>query len=188
MSVRLERSALGVDADGFLSRDALADRASRLDREQFVATFPVPALLVVGLEALESETSASAVARGGADETLMGNTASRRAATRYDGRVAFLTKRPGNPFPHMISLGRAATNDLVLALATISKLHAYFVLEGSDWYLNDYRSTNGCTVNGHRLEKDEKRRLVCGDRLRIGCDFGAQFLAPPALWERTRGA
>ncbi len=116
--------------------------------------------------------------------TLEGKGAS--STQRYHGRATFVAKRPGNPFPNMVSIGRATSNDIVIALETISKLHGYFLRENDAWYYTDYQSTNGTVINDKRVEKGEKRLVQDGDRMELGLDIGAVFLLPRSLYERVR--
>lgn len=66
-----------------------------------------------------------------------------------------------------ITVGRAATNDVVLADdAEVSRLHATFESVGANWVIRDLNSSNGTLVNGRRVTRD--RPLVTGDEIVIG--------------------
>src|SRR5579883_107672 len=65
--------------------------------------------------------------------------------------VVFLEKTDRNPFAHMITVGRAMNNDVVLADSTVSKVHAYFTRTPGGWMLTDQHSTNGTYVEGKQL-------------------------------------
>ena len=97
-------------------------------------------------------------------------------------RVAFVRKRPGNPFPNMISIGRARNSDLMLMLPSISKLHGYFLADGDGWSLTDWNSTNGCTLNGERLAPRAPRKLDDDDVIGLGLEFRARYLTPSHLF------
>ena len=85
------------------------------------------------------------------------------------GYIAFqIVKNEHNPWPDRISIGRARNCDVVLRHASISKLHAHFILEGTELLLADAKSTNGCKVNDRRLVTGQRVRLSCGDVLSIG--------------------
>src|SRR5262249_52443069 len=62
-------------------------------------------------------------------------------------------KCPGNPYQDTVMLGRAATNDIVVAYTDLSKLHAYFTRarEGS-WLFADAGSTNGTWLGPEQLD------------------------------------
>ena len=89
-----------------------------------------------------------------------------------------LQKRPGNPFPYRISVGRARTCDLVLRYPNVSKLHATFLVprEGGVKTPNDvetlsifdHGSANGTKLDGAVVEKETAKVLCSGSRL----DFG----------------
>lgn len=103
------------------------------------------------------------------------------AAAAYLTLVGHVFKRPNNPFPHMISVGRASNNDLVIPLGTISKLQAYFLGEGESWSITDWHSTNGTRLNGKRLPPREPVPLESGAALSFGKEFWAHFFLPADL-------
>jgi len=98
---------------------------------------------------------------------------------RYRDRVTFLTKRPGNPFPAMIMVGRAGNCDIRISLSTVSKVQGYFLKQASDdWLLVDQRSTNGTFVNRERLGAGERRAVQDGDLIRFGKEFTVKLFMP----------
>lgn len=184
-----QRTVPGLDPDGFIHAETLKTQAVSQGAESFAKVYAAPALLMTVDPSGASSTARDAQADSRAPTrsapqilTVAGNSGG--AARRYSGKVAFLTKRPGNMFPDMISLGRATSNDVVLQLETVSKLHGYFVRENDRWHYTDHRSTNGTVVNGKRLGNGEKVALEDGDVLRFGIDVGAVFLFPRSLFER----
>ena len=74
----------------------------------------------------------------------------------------------GNPFANMITIGRAANNDIVLAEGSVSKFHAFLRTTEGGLLLVDADSSNGTYVNGTRLDPQRARRLNPGDTLRFG--------------------
>ncbi len=62
-------------------------------------------------------------------------------------------------------IGRAPSNELVLADDKASRTHAQIVREGWDYVLEDLHSTNGVTVNGAKVER---AALAPGCRIEIG--------------------
>jgi hypothetical protein len=174
------------DPEGFVRLDALRAQAKvSPSAEEFERSRPHPILIMLegsdqGAGGAKKSPSASAFLIA----TLEGKGAS--ATHRYHGRATFVAKRPGNPFPNMVSIGRATSNDIVIALETISKLHGYFLRENDAWFYTDYQSTNGTVINDKRVEKGEKRLVQDGDRIGLGLDIGAVFLLPRSLYERVR--
>lgn len=78
-------------------------------------------------------------------------------------------KKPENPFPEHITLGRATNRDVVLRYPFVSKLHARFLLEsGKVWAIEDCESANGVLRNGGRLKANSPVKIVYGDRLTFG--------------------
>jgi hypothetical protein len=97
-------------------------------------------------------------------------------------RVIFLAKSARNPFDHMLTLGRAANNDIVLELLSVSKVHAYFTKGRAGWSVTDQRSTNGTFVDGQRLEPGTFVALADGAVVGIGPAVRAKFFAPSGLF------
>lgn len=187
------RGIPGVDDEGFASAEEVRARALRTAKDEFVRVYPVAGLVV----ALSDPTPASGGAPVDADTTVersIRETSERPAprispeAARYLGRVAFLSKRPGNPFPQMVSVGRALNNDIVLVLETVSKVHGYFMKDAELWKLTDQRSTNGCFVNGRRVAPGAGVPLADGDLVKLGLEISFVFLSPAGLYDRARGA
>lgn len=190
----------GQDADGFISFQDLRGAATRMPVEQFCAVYSQPSVLlqallgdehgspaVPGAPLADQERSYKRTVSGGG-ETSTGFRADPASLVRYHERVGFFTKRPGNPFPNMVSVGRAMNNDLTIQLESISKLHGYFLREGNGWFFVDHRSTNGTLVNDMRLEPEEKRALADGDRVRLGPDLILHvMLSPASLFRRACG-
>lgn len=170
----------GSDEKGFVSLADLRDEARRREPADFERRYPVPALHVVEV----GEGDAGEKENSGVQLLTMLNKGV--SALRYLDQVGFLVKRPGNPFPNFVSVGRAGNNDLVIGVETISKLHAYFTFENGSWKLTDYRSTNGTRLNGKTIEPAEPVTVKDGDRLLIGKEVTAVFLTPRALHEKAR--
>src|SRR4051794_19151475 len=74
----------------------------------------------------------------------------------------------------VITLGRAATNTVVLTDYHLSGEHAQIVREGAGYVFRDLRSTNGSVVerDGHKIPVDGSRRhelgLESGDLILLG--------------------
>lgn len=83
--------------------------------------------------------------------------------------IAPLVKRPENPFPDHLSVGRAPNCDVVMRFRYVSKLHARFLLKDAlPVSLEDSGSSNGTGVNGRRLEAGAPSPIVSGDKLSFG--------------------
>ena len=108
-----------------------------------------------------------------------------RSVLRYLGKVAFVAKRPGNPFAHLISVGRSASNDITIAVDSVSKVHGYFVRDGLAWCFTDHGSTNGSLIADRPVTAGEKYPLFDGSILQLGLEFTFEFLSPESLYERA---
>jgi hypothetical protein len=170
----------GSDDRGFVSMADLRHEASRRNAAEFQKRYPAPALYVSEV----GEGEGSGKEHSGVQLLTMLNKGT--SALRYLDQVGFLVKRPGNPFPNFVSVGRAANNDLVIGVETISKLHAYFTYEDGAWNLTDYRSTNGTRLNGSPIEAGTAVRLRDGDQLLVGKEVTAIFMTPASLHAKAR--
>jgi hypothetical protein len=102
-----------------------------------------------------------------------------------------IEKSQRNPWKGRISLGRATNNDLIIRHASISKLHAHFILEsgrsddGPALQLADVGSKNGTRRNGQKLPSGELRATFSGDVLDFG-DVRCELYDAAALHEQIR--
>ncbi|BBO91082.1 FHA domain-containing protein [Desulfosarcina ovata] len=64
-----------------------------------------------------------------------------------------------------VTVGRDGKNDLLLATATVSNLHATIEYRDGAFYLEDQRSTNGTRLNDHQVPANTPLRLKSGDRI-----------------------
>jgi len=53
----------------------------------------------------------------------------------------------------VINIGRSAENDLVLNNIKVSRKHAKLEKAGSDWFIEDLKSSNGTFINGKKIER-----------------------------------
>src|SRR5438045_8190733 len=65
-----------------------------------------------------------------------------------------------------MTFGHTAAADVVLADASVSRIHAVVERLGEGWTIRDLDSTNGTFVNGRRIAAE--RPLRHGDEIRIG--------------------
>lgn len=178
------------NAEGIYSVDELKAYARSVGASEFTAAFSNPALLF-GADIAEP-ASGSAIEKS-IRRTVMADqddktsrVPSIKPSSRLTNAMAFLQKRKGNPFPHMISLGRAMNNDIVILNASVSKLHGYFLREGESWFFTDHKSSNGTQTNGARVEPGKKTSLADRDRFRFGLDVTATLLFPKAVYSCLR--
>lgn len=94
-----------------------------------------------------------------------------------------LRKKPGNPYPDRISVGRAANCDIVLRAPYLSKLHAHFwrTPDGS-LQLSDNNSANGTRVNLTPLVGGVVVSVRPGDGISFG-GLELELIDAGGLWE-----
>jgi pSer/pThr/pTyr-binding forkhead associated (FHA) protein len=91
-------------------------------------------------------------------------------------------KRTGGAFPDRIGVGRAASADVCIPLAGISKYHAYFNIdeETGDAKLYEAKALNGTFVDGARLKRGEPAEVKHGSVIAFG-DEPFLFLSTEGL-------
>src|SRR3954447_9125196 len=139
-------------------REKLQKYVSRMggrSRDEFVAEVKVP-LLVQLTEPETAGKQESSVPRFGTMSMNKENLVFAEA-----GLCVFpLRKQATNAFAMMVTVGRAANNDIVFPYDGISKFHAYFTkAPDGAWTLADAKSTNGTFLEGKRLAAEAKERL-----------------------------
>jgi pSer/pThr/pTyr-binding forkhead associated (FHA) protein len=71
-------------------------------------------------------------------------------------------------------LGRERTgNELFSSNLKVSREHARVTVENSSWFIEDLNSTNGVYLNGVRMEKGIRTKLLSGQKvsLSLSCEF-----------------
>jgi len=174
-----------VDPHGFVPFEYLEERAGRGSLERFLEEFPVPALVTVYREKDSEGGSGEILDPTDRGVQLLTMSIKSAAVLRYLGKVAFLAKRPGNPFAHLISVGRSSNNDITIAVDSISKVHGYFVAGDDGWSFTDHGSTNGSYLGDRQLASGQKHPLHDGDVLQLGLEVNFEYLAPESLYRRA---
>jgi hypothetical protein len=104
-----------------------------------------------------------------------------------DAVVAPLQKSDRNTFAHMITVGRASNNDIVVAVSTISKLHGYFMRQpDGNMRFYDAGSTNGTWVSGQKVAPRTAVALEDGAEIALGPDVKLLYRTPSGLFETLR--
>lgn len=172
-----------ADREGFVEFGYLAEKAAGLTAERFCEAFPVPGLLVV----YRGDRPDSGEFLNPNDSRVQLLTVSIKSAAilRYLNRIAFVAKKPGNPYAHLISIGRSASNDISISVDSVSKVHGYFVRENDDWVFTDHSSTNGSLLNDKKLEPGSKAVLRDRDLLQLGVEVMLEYLEPASLYRRV---
>lgn len=83
-------------------------------------------------------------------------------------QIFAVAKRPGNPFPERVTIGRAPNCDISLRVPFISKAHAHIVLAADGSFsLRDNQGANGTFHNNRRLEAGEQPVIKVGDTVQF---------------------
>jgi hypothetical protein len=97
-----------------------------------------------------------------------------------------LVKKPGASFPDRITIGRTPNNDVAIADASVSRLHAYVKRAGTGWIIADAGSKNGSSLRGEPLEARKEKPLVSRAVVRIG-DVDLTFYLAADLYAALGG-
>jgi len=91
-------------------------------------------------------------------------------ANIHEARVIEVKKRKFDTAKNTVTIGRAATNDIVICDNLVSKSHAYLYLHpsGKGCYIVDCNSKNGTLLNGKVLKPFEKYNIVDCDEICFG--------------------
>ena len=176
----------GTDDHGFVSLESLQGKAAQMSREEFLQSYPILALLSV-FHGRDPSSSRETLDPNDQGVQLLTVSVKSTAILRYLGKVAFVAKRPGNPFAHLISVGRSTQNDITIAVNSVSKVHGYFAVEGNGWGFTDHGSTNGSKIDEEELEAGRKYPLRDGQLLQLGLEVMLEVMSPENLYRRLRG-
>lgn len=142
--------------------------------DEFLKLHPDPVLVVAPFQADEDPKF----------NTVAGDPSSLQGGVAW---VASVAKRAGsNVFTSMVTIGRARNNDVELNEGTVSKFHAYVMLEPGGPILVDAGSTYGTFVHERRLvSRRERHPLRPGDGIRLG-SVSMTYFDPPTFYEHLR--
>jgi len=147
----------------------MQERARSMSRQQFETEHPFPFLLVhgtAGAGALPFSTNVAATSE---------------LTNQAPPEIFAVQKSAVNPYSDRISIGRARNCDIVLRDASVSKLHAHFVVDTNGGVsLVDQGSRNGITLNGRPLKGSVQ--LASGDELVFGSVM-VEFLDAVAIYQ-----
>src|SRR5262249_39140326 len=72
-----------------------------------------------------------------------------------------------------LSIGRLASNDIVLPFSQVSRQHAELQRVGGQWWITDLHSTNGLHLNARRIQE---HALQDGDKIVLAPDISLRFI------------
>jgi hypothetical protein len=97
-----------------------------------------------------------------------------------------LAKRGVGTMTENITVGRALNKDLVLRAQGVSKLHAWFEVEGDQLSVCDAGSKNGTFVAGRRIAPRESTHVAPGEVVTFST-IEVMLCRVPTLWHLMRG-
>jgi FHA domain len=101
-------------------------------------------------------------------------------------RIAPVKKRPSNPFPERMTVGRATNCDIILRVPFISKVHAHILVGPSSSFSIHDNGPSNRTFHKHRLlAADSTEKLEVGDTIGFG-SLEVEFVDSNRLYEVLR--
>ena len=175
-----------ANSEGFARRSQLEKWAYRLSPAEFIERYPRPGLLVLDPET-ETDDPLDGQEQKNSGVMLVTQSIESVDYLAYLNKIAFIAKRPGNLFPHLISIGRSSNNDIRINVDSVSKVHGYFVAKDGGWVFTDHGSTNGSKLDQKVLAANHEYPLSHGQQLRLGINALFEFLSPETLYRVLRG-
>jgi hypothetical protein len=101
-----------------------------------------------------------------------------------DARVFLLKKKADSMGPN-IFLGRAPTNDIVLAGVSVSKSHAQVthIADTGSYQIADMFSSNGTYMNGEKVHPFVEHHINDYDQISLGPHYHLIYHSPQAFYE-----
>jgi hypothetical protein len=147
---------------------------ARLGPQAFVAEHGTPAL--VALARLDAPMTG-----GQKFMTIRMGKSSHLTADPLDLPVYQVRKIEGrNVFGMMVTVGRAANNDIQIEATSVSKFHAYLEERDGTWYVKDANSSNGTFLGETQLGADGPAELGDGVEIRFA-RVRCRFLLPESF-------
>jgi hypothetical protein len=81
-----------------------------------------------------------------------------------------------------LSIGRLASNDIMLPFSQISRQHAEIRRIGGQWWITDLQSTNGLHLNARRIQE---HALQEGDKIVFAPEISVRFVGDGSLADLT---
>ncbi len=160
----------------------LAETCGQSSKSEFVAQHRSPFLLQLTSSTDDAQACPPADLEFGTISLPPGKVA---AHADHDHRLFELKKRGKNPFADMVTVGRAANNDVVIPSPCVSKFHAFFRARPGGWVIVDAGSSNGTHLDGTLLRSATVHILDLA-RAPIALRFGSiacEIFSPDALWD-----
>lgn len=159
--------------------------AKQYTKQEFLAEYPHPFLLIQIDRPEEAAEFKTIVAPRFVHEETP--TAHETEGPIRTERAVPVEKRPGANEFSFITIGRAANNDIIVAVSSVSKCHAIITKVEDGYTIADARSKNGTALNGTSLAPDEARPVGSGDLVTLSKQVRLTFMDADAayVWLRN---
>lgn len=178
-----------LNSSGRVSLPILAWLAQTYARSEFVQFMRRPVLsgASIQLGSLNSHRSAN---RNAVNQTFVFQTDSNEESASFSEALAqavypLVKHRDFHRAPNIFTIGRIASNDLIIPDIAISKRHAILEVDRDRYFIRDCQSTNGVMINGCRIA--EKAHQIQDEDTVSLARYEFVFLSPAALYARLTG-
>lgn len=162
------------------SIDPYKECAAKHSEAEFEARYPHPFL--VKRPKLDSTPSAAAPQFG--FHTAQASVA--HDPMRKVWQVVPVVKKPGNPFPDRLTIGRTPNCDVVLRLPFISKVHAHLLVQpGGTFVLKDNNASNQTRHQNRPLSPGGSCVIEDGDIVSFG-SLDLELMSPGRFYRTLR--
>lgn len=124
--------------------------------------------LLLMLPSLEGRVAPHSNTLQGAETPTRGPSGAFALLCNPETRVVPLEKSERNPFSGLFTVGRDASNDLVIDEGFVSRVHCFFSRSDQGWSVQDAGSVNGIVVAGRVLKERAQAPITPGESVWIG--------------------
>ena len=163
--------------------------AEGMSKDEFLTTYAYSVLVEKsGIDYLEHTSLLSVTKIFNDTHDVLHPTTDTSELISNKAKVFELSKRSGS-LVNDIFVGRAPTNDIVLASPSVSKSHLRFISirRTNQYHLVDMFSSNGTYLNGTKINPFEKHQVEDHDEIGFGAEYQLIYYSPQAFYEMLIG-
>jgi pSer/pThr/pTyr-binding forkhead associated (FHA) protein len=160
-----------------------------MSEDDFITTYPWSVLVEKsGIDYLEHSSLLSVTKILNDTRDVLNPSTVTTELTSNKAKVFELRKQSGS-LVNDIFVGRAPTNDIVLANPSVSKSHLRFISipRTKHYHLVDMFSSNGTYLNGKKINPFEKHQVEDHDEISFGVEYHLIYYSPQAFHEMLIG-
>ena len=161
------------------------EHAEGMSEDEFIATFSYSVLVEKsGIVSLEHSSLLSVTKILNDTHDALNHSTDSSETISNKAKVFELRKRSGSLVTD-IFVGRAPTNDIVLANPSVSKSHLRFIStpQTKHHQLVDMFSSNGTYLNGKKINPFEKHQVEDHDEISFGTEYQLIYYSPQIFYE-----